>query len=93
MIDLQLSIQAMNEGIVPSFDSMEIAGMLDSCDPKIARKMKRKFRKLWRREMKQSLKAASTAEELRVIQAIFSLPVQRRNLVRRKLQKKVNSAS
>jgi hypothetical protein len=85
MTNLELTIKALNEGILPSFDSDEIAALLETCDPMEARKMKRKFRKLWRRERKNSLINASTAEEVKVIDVMFSLPVQRRNLVRKKL--------
>ena len=87
MIDLELTIKAMNEGILPAFNSTEIAKLLETCDPEDARRMKRKFRKLWRREKKNSILNASTAEEIKVIDAIFSVPVQRRNLVRKKLLK------
>ena len=85
MTDLELKIKAMNEGILPSFNSDEIAALLETCDPEEARKMKRKFRKLWRREKKVSLTKASTVEEVKVIEAVFSLPNQRRFLVRKKL--------
>lgn len=85
MTDLELTLKALNEGIIPSFNSNEIAALLETCDPEDARRMKRKFRKLWRRERKNSLSNASTAAEVKVIDAMFSLPVQRRNLVRKKL--------
>ncbi len=85
MTDLELTIKAMNEGILPSFNSDEIATLLETCEPSEARRMKRKFRKLWRREKKVSLTKASTAEEVKVIEAVFSLPIQRRILVRKKL--------
>ena len=85
MTDIELTIKAMNEGILPAFNSSEVAQLLETCDPKVARKMKRKFRKLWRKEKKQSMKTASSVEELKVIDAMFSIPVQRRNLVRKRL--------
>ena len=85
MTDIELTIRAMNEGILPAFKSDEIAQLLETCDPDDARKMKRKFRKLWRKEKKQSMKTASSAEEIKVIDAMFSIPVQRRNLVRKRL--------
>ena len=85
MIDLELTIKAMNKGILPAFNSTEIAALLETCDPADARRMKRKFRKLWRREKKNSILEASTAEEIKLINAIFSVPVQRRILVRKKL--------
>ena len=85
MTDIELTIKAMNEGILPAFNSSEVAQLLETCDPKDARKMKRKFRKLWRKEKKQSMKTASSVEELKVIDAMFSIPVQRRNLVRKRL--------
>jgi hypothetical protein len=85
MIDLELTIKAMNKGILPAFNSIEIAALLETCDPADARRMKRKFRKLWRRQKKSSILEATSAEEIKVINAIFSVPVQRRNLVRKKL--------
>ena len=85
MTDIELTIKAMNEGILHAFNSSEVAQLLETCDPKDARKMKRKFRKLWRKEKKQSMKTASSVEELKVIDAMFSIPVQRRNLVRKRL--------
>ena len=83
--DLELTIKALNEGILPAFRSDEIAALLETCDPQEARRMKRKFRKLWRKEKKSSLMKCSTAAEMKVVNAMFSLPVQRRNLVRKKL--------
>ena len=85
MIDLELTIKAMNEGILPAFNSFEIAALFETCDPDDARRMKRKFRKLWRREKKNSILNAATADEIKIIDAIFSVPVQRRHLVRKKL--------
>ena len=85
MTDLELTLKALNEGILPSFNSNEIAALLETCDPEDARRMKRKFRKLWRREKRVSLTSASTVEEVKTIEAIFSLPNQRRFLVRKKL--------
>ena len=85
MTEIELTIKAMNKGILPAFNSSEIAKLLETCDPEDARRMKRKFRKLWRKEKKKTMKSASTAEELKVIEAMFSIPVQRRNLVRKRL--------
>ena len=85
MTELELTIKALNEGILPSFNSNEIADLLETCEPEEARKMKRKFRKLWRKERKSHLASASTAEEVKVVEAIFSLPNQRRVLVRKRL--------
>ena len=85
MTALELTIKALNEGILPSFNSNEIADLLKTCEPEEARKMKRKFRKLWRKERKSHLANASTAAEVKVVEAIFSLPNQRRVLVRKRL--------
>ena len=85
MTELELTIKALNEGILPSFNSNEIAALLETCEPAEARRMKRKFRKLWRKEKQSQLSSASTAEEVKVIEAVFSLPIQRRILVRKKL--------
>lgn len=85
MTDLKLTIKAMNEGILPAFKSSTIAKLFETCNPDDARRMKRKFRKLWRKERRISIRQAETAEELKIIDAVFSVPVQRRNLVRKKL--------
>jgi len=53
MTDLELTLKALNEGILPSFNSNEIAALLETCDPEDARRMKRKFRKLWRKAYKK----------------------------------------
>jgi len=46
-----LQIESLNVGIVPVVDAiyLNVNELLKSTDPKEARKMKRKFRKLWRK--------------------------------------------
>lgn len=85
MTDLELTIKAMNKGIIPAFNSSDIARLLETCDPGDARRMKRKFRKLWRREKKNEIRKAESEADLRYIEAWFSVPVQRRNTVRKRL--------
>lgn len=87
MFDLEVSIKAMQAGILPAFTSEEISRLLNSCDPEEAYRLKRKFRKLWRKEMKQQLKNASTDEEVEYIGASFSSPKARRRYVKRMLEK------
>ena len=87
MFDLEVSIKAMQAGILPAFSSEEIARLLNSCDPEEAYRLKRKFRKLWRKEMKEQLKKATTDEEAKHIGASFSSPKIRRRYVKRMLEK------
>lgn len=87
MVDLEISIKALQAGILPAFTGDEVAKLLESCDPKEAHRLKRKFRKLWRKEMKHQLRSASTAEEIKRTVATFSSPSARRNIVKRMLQK------
>lgn len=87
MFDLEVSIKAMQAGILPAFSSEEIARLLNSCDPEEAYRLKRKFRKLWRKEMKAQLKNASTDEEAKSIGSSFSSPKTRRRYVKRMLEK------
>ena len=87
MFDLEISIKAMQAGILPAFSSSEIARLLESCDPEEAYRLKRKFRKLWRKEMKAQLKNASTKEEVNKISSTFSSPGQRRFIVKENLTK------
>lgn len=86
MFDIEVSIKALQAGILPAFDSEEIARLLDSCDPEEAYRLKRKFRKLWRKQMKEQLKKASTDEEVRFIGATFSSPTNRRHFVKKMLE-------
>ncbi len=87
MFDLEVSIKALQAGILPAFSSDEIARLLESCDPEEAYRLKRKFRKLWRKEMKSQLKNASTKEEEAKVSKVFSSPGYRRLVVRENLVK------
>jgi hypothetical protein len=85
MIDLELSLKALQAGILPAFTGDEVAKLLETCDPKEAYKLKRKFRKMWRKEMKAQLRDCSTDVEIRRCAASFSSPSSKRNTVRFKL--------
>ncbi len=87
MVDLELSIKALQEGILPAFTGEEVAKLLETCDPEEAHRLKRKFRKLWRKEMKASLRQADSDIEIKRTVAAFSTPAWRRNAVRRKLSR------
>jgi len=87
MVDLELSIKALQEGILPAFTGDEVARLLETCDPEEAYRLKRKFRKLWRKEMKASLREAATDIEIKRTVAAFSTPSWRRNAVRRMLER------
>ncbi len=87
MVDLELSIKALQEGILPAFTGEEVAKLLETCDPDEAYRLKRKFRKLWRKEMKASLRKANTDIEIKRTVAAFSTPAWRRNAVKRKLNR------
>ena len=87
MFDLEVSIKALQAGILPAFSSDEIARLLESCDPEEAYRLKRKFRKLWRKEMKTQLRNASTKEEEVKVSKVFSSPGYRRIVVRENLVK------
>jgi len=88
--DLELTLKALEAGILPSFDSAEIKGLLETCDPEQARRMKRKFRKLWRKSQRQELREArvhseyadSMAENIR---NRFKVPARRRRSVKNQL--------
>ena len=51
---IQVKIDMIEAGIVTAFTSIELTSMLESLDPADRRKAKRKFRKLWRRFMKEN---------------------------------------
>ena len=87
MVDLELSIKALQEGILPAFTGDEVARLLETCDPDEAHRLKRKFRKLWRKEMKASLREAGTDIEIKRTVAAFSTPSWRRAAVKRKLNR------
>ena len=87
MFDIEVSIKALQAGILPAFSSDEIARLLESCDPEEAYRLKRKFRKLWRKEMKTQLRNAATKEEEAKVSKVFSSPGYRRIVVRENLVK------
>ena len=87
MVDLEISIKALQEGILPAFTGEEVAKLLETCDPEEAYRLKRKFRKLWRKEMKARLRDASTDIEIKRTVAAFSTPSMRRNAVKRMLER------
>jgi len=86
MVDIELSIKALQAGILPAFTGDEVAKLLETCNPEDAHRLKRRFRKLWRREMKTALRDASTDIDIKRTVASFSVPSNRRKAVRRKLQ-------
>lgn len=87
MFDIEVSIKALQAGILPAFNSDEIARLLESCDPEEAYRLKRKFRKLWRKEMKSQLRNAADKEEEIRISKVFSSPTWRRKVVKDNLVK------
>ena len=87
MVDIELSIKALQAGILPAFTGDEVAKLLETCDPEEAYRLKRRFRKLWRREMKMALKNASTDVDIKRTVASFSVPSNRRRAVKRKLNR------
>ena len=49
-------IKMIEDGIIPAFTSKELSMMLESMDEAERRKVKRRFRKVWRNMAKQSSK-------------------------------------
>lgn len=90
MTDLELTLKALQAGILPSFDSDEIKKLLETCDPKEARKMKRKFRKLWRKQCREEIRQSfryrndDTAIVNRIKES-YTSPARRRRSVKNKL--------
>ena len=90
MTDLELTLKALQAGILPSFDSDEIKKLLETCDPKEARKMKRKFRKLWRNQCREEIRQSfryrndDTAIVNRIKES-YTSPARRRRSVKNKL--------
>lgn len=87
MLELELNIKALQEGILPAWTGAEVAKLLETCDPEEAYRIKRKFRKMWRKEMKKSLRSASTQNEIKRTVAEFSTPSGRRTAVKNKLRR------
>ncbi len=88
MTDLELSVKALQAGILPAFTGDEVSRLLETCDPEEAHRLKRRFRKLWRKELKVSLRNTSTDAEASRTIASFSIPSSRRWAVKRSLEKK-----
>ncbi len=84
MNEIELTIKALEEGILPAFSGNEIEKLLETCDPDQARKMKRKFRKLWRKEMKKRMRGLDPSQQKEVCDA-FKHPAARRRIVRQNL--------
>ena len=87
MVEIELNIKALQEGILPAWTGEEVARLLETCDPDEAYRLKRKFRKLWRKEMKANLREASTEYEIKRTVAAFSTPSGRRFAVKNKLRR------
>jgi len=85
MVDLELSLKALQAGILPAFTGDEVAKLLETCDPEEAHKLKRKFRKMWRKEMKAQLRDCETEIDIKRCTAAFSSPAAKRSTVRFKL--------
>ena len=51
---IQVKIDMIEAGIVPAFTAYELISMLKSLNPNERRKAKRKFRKLWRKFLKEN---------------------------------------
>ena len=90
MTDLELTLKALEAGILPSFDSAEIRQLFETCEPAEARKMKRKFRKLWRKSRKQEIRQATAHSNYSDsitdnIKDRFKMPSRRRRSVKNQL--------
>lgn len=84
-IEIEMNIKAMNAGILPAFSSTEIDKLLETLDKEQSRLMKRKFRKMWRRERDRMLKTAKTPAEFEKISKMFESPQARRWAVRKRI--------
>ena len=64
--DMMLEIEAMNEGIIPYFDHATLSKSLLLLDEEVARKAKRKFRKLHRKLQKdiKTIHSSKNMEQL-----------------------------
>lgn len=87
MTDLELTLKALQAGILPSFDSDDIKKLLATCNSDEARKMKRKFRKLWRKERRKDIQSTFNYRnnDLSVVSRIkesYANPAQRRRSVK-----------
>ena len=86
--ELILAVKAMQSGILPSFSSVEIKKCLSSCSLEQSISARRKFRKLWRKEMMKAIKEAKNDIEKTKIKIYFSSAWYRRHIVKKKLKTK-----
>jgi hypothetical protein len=88
-INLTLTVKAMQAGILPAFSSFEIKEYLKSCSPEQSRALRRKFRKLWRKEMKSSIKEVAFEIEKSKIKLYFLSRWYRRHSVKKFLKNQI----
>ena len=84
-IEIETNIKAMNAGIIPAFNSTEIDKLLETIDKEQSRSMKRKFRKMWRKERNRMLKTAKSPAEFEMISKRFESPKVRRQAVKKRI--------
>ena len=53
--EIFVKIKMIEEGIVPAFTGCELSNLLKSLSPSERRKVKRKFRKIWKKMLKRNL--------------------------------------
>jgi len=82
-IEIELNIKAMNAGILPAFNSTEIDKLLETLDEEQTRAVKRKFRKMWRKERDRMLKTAENPAEFERISKSFESRSKRRLIVKK----------
>ena len=86
MTDLELTLKALEAGILPSFNSDELKQLFETCEPEDARRMKRKFRKLWRQQRAEELRSSELhASQRQRIKSAYERPAARRRSVKNKL--------
>ncbi len=85
MTDIEMTIHALENGILPSFNSEEIDNLLQTLDDDECRMMKRRFRKLWRKARAKAVKHAQTAGEAGLVFDSFQSPARRRFAVRQSI--------
>ena len=85
MTDIEMTIHALENGILPSFNSEEIDRLLQTLDDDERRMMKRRFRKLWRKARTKAVKHAKSACEASAIFESFQSPARRRHAVRQSI--------
>ena len=91
MTELELTLKALEAGILPSFNSADIKKLLETCEPQEARKMKRKFRKLWRKHLRREIHEVTTtpSEDHALatrIKESYKVPARRRQRVKSALK-------